>query len=299
MKTRVLKFGGSSVADAKNINKVIDIILESRQKEENMVVVVSALGGVTDDLLRLASLVSKKDPTYKILFIDICQRHNHVIKELISIKNVGNVLLEANKKYNELEETLRNILLTELYPSSLDAVMSLGEQLSSYIISEAIKNKGIACGFIDSRIVVKTDSNFGEANVDIEVSYKIISDCLKNQVSLSVMGGFIASNKNGVTTTLGRGGSDYTASLVGAALGASSVEIWTDVDGLMTADPKKVKEAALISEITYDKAEKMALSGAKVIHPKTMKPARLKNIPIYIKNTFNPKGAGTKISNEK
>ncbi len=299
MITKVLKFGGSSVADAKNINKVIDIILQSRQKEENIVVVVSAFGGVTDDLLRLATFASKKDQSYKVLFIDICQRHNQVVKELINAEDVGAVLLEVNKKYNELDETLKYIIQTELYPSSLDAVMSLGEQLSAYIISEAIKNRGTACTFVDSRMVIKTDSNFGEANVDIENSYKVLLSYFKDAVGLLVMGGFIASNKNGVTTTLGRGGSDYTAALVGAALGTASIEIWTDVDGLMTADPKKVEDAATIAEITYDKAEKMALAGAKVIHPKTMKPARLKNIPIYIKNTFNPKGAGTKISNDK
>jgi aspartokinase/homoserine dehydrogenase 1 len=158
-----------------------------------------------------------------------------------------------------------------------------------------IKNRGINSTFVDSRTIIKTDDNFGEANVDIEKSYQLMAESFKNKQTLSVMGGFIASTQDGITTTLGRGGSDYTAALVGAALDASLVEIWTDVDGLMTADPRKDKNATTIPEISYEEAEKMANLGAKVIHPKTMKPARLKGIPIYIKNTFNPKGNGTKI----
>jgi aspartokinase/homoserine dehydrogenase 1 len=299
MNTKILKFGGSSVANARNINKVIDIILQSQKGGENLVVVVSALGGVTDDLVMLATLVSKKEDKYKTLFDNICQRHNQVIKELIKPKDRENILQEISKKYDELEEIMENILLTkELSLYSLDAVMSFGEQLSAYIISEAIKNRGFRCKFIDARTLLQTDDNFGGANVDLESSYKLIANYFKNNPPLSILGGFIASTQDGRTTTLGRGGSDYTASLIGAALNASAIEIWTDVDGLMTADPRKVKDAVIIPEISYEEAEKMASLGAKVIHPKTMKPARLKNIPIYIKNTFNPKGAGTKISNE-
>ncbi|MEK7128660.1 MAG: aspartate kinase [Patescibacteria group bacterium] len=294
--TKVLKFGGTSVADAKNINRVIDIVLAN---EPNTVVVVSALGGITDELIKLATLASKGDSKYKIIFSSICERHDKVVKELIKPENLEKVLLEINKKYSELGELIKNIFTAkELSLVSLDAVMSSGEQLSAYIISEAIKNQDVSCEFVDARALIKTDNNFGGANVDLATSYKLISNFLKNKNIFSVMGGFIASTEAGETTTLSRGGSDYTAALVGAALDASIIEIWTDVDGLMTADPKKMKDALLIPEISYSQAEEMAYSGAKVIHPKTIKPAVLKGIPIYIKNTFNPKGSGTKISND-
>ncbi|MEK7219477.1 MAG: aspartate kinase [Patescibacteria group bacterium] len=296
---KVLKFGGTSVAHASNINKVIEIIIDTLKDNEGVVIVVSALSGITDDLITLANLASKKDIKYEIIFKAICGRHNQVIKELIDLKNKKKVSQEINKKSNELEEIVKNIFsVQELSLSALDAVMSYGEQLSSFIINEAIKSRGISSQFMDTRTIIKTDDNFGEANVDIENSYKLISKNLKNK-ALSVVGGFIASTKDGITTTLGRGGSDYTASLIGAALDVNVVEIWTDVDGIMTEDPKKMKNALLISEITYEKAEEMAYNGAKVIHPKTIRPAVLKNIPIYVKNTFNPSGSGTKISNGK
>ena len=294
---KIMKFGGSSVANAININKVIDIVLKSQKSGENIVVVVSALGGITDSLVMLANLAFKRDVESKNLLKTICERHNQVIRELIGLKNLKKVLQEISKKYSELEEVIKNIFGKEPSKQSLDAVMSFGELLSSYIISEAIKERGVLCEFVDSRDIIKTDDNFGNAEVDIENSYELISKCFKNKYTLSVMGGFIASTKDNKTTTLSRGGSDYTASLVGAAVDASIVEIWTDVDGLMTADPRKVKDAVLIPEISYEKAEEMALAGAKVIHPRTMKPAKLKNILIYIKNTFNPECAGTKISN--
>ncbi len=303
---KVMKFGGTSVAHASNINKVIDIILDAKSQGDDMVIVVSALSGITDDLIMLANLASKKDFKYKIIFKAICGRHDQVIKELIDSKNQARVSQAVNKKYGELEKIVKDIFSAPaLSPSTLDAVMSFGERLSSYTIGEAIRSRGVQCEFVDARLVIKTDDNFGNANVDLEKSYKLISDCfsarggstLGGKAILSIMGGFIGSTLQGETTTLSRGGSDYTASLVGAALNASVIEIWTDVDGIMTADPKKMKDALLIPEITYEKAEEMAYNGAKVIHPKTIRPAVLKGIPIYIKNTFNPKGRGTKISN--
>ncbi len=296
---KILKFGGTSVAHASNINKVIDIILDAKSQGDNMVVVVSALSGITDDLIMLANLASKKDLRYRIIFRAVCGRHNQAITELIDSKNLARVVKAINKKYGELDKTAKNIFSAQaLSLSALDAVMSFGEQLSSCIIGEAIKSRGIQCVFVDARDIIKTDNNFGSANVDLEKSYKLVLNRLREN-SLSIMGGFIASTEDGKTTTLSRGGSDYTASLVGAALNASVIEIWTDVDGIMTADPKKMKDALLIPEITYEKAEEMAYNGAKVIHPKTIRPAVLKGIPIYIKNTFNPKGSGTKISNDK
>lgn len=297
---KILKFGGSSVANAKNIKKVIQIISDSSKKHGGLVIVVSALGGVTDNLIKIASLASESESEYQAPMKDIFKQHNQVIREVVSSNTQKQILAEVEKKYNELSETLRGVsLLGELSLRSLDKVMSFGEQLSAFIISAAIKNKKNVCTFVDARVLIKTDDNFGSANVDIQKTYELISTYFKVNPGLSIMGGFIASTDEGITTTLGRGGSDYTASLVGAALDAEAVEIWTDVDGVMTADPRKVKNAFPLLNISYEEAGELAHFGAKVIHPKTMKPAQLKNIPIDIKNTFHPHGKGTRISNEK
>ncbi len=296
---KILKFGGSSVANAENINKVIQIVMQS-PKRRNDIVVVSALGGVTDDLIRLATLASKGESDYGLLFKNLCKKHNEVIKKLIKTKNQKQALEEAKKKYDELEKILQGIfLIKELSLRSLDTVMSFGEQLSAQIIGEAINSRGVACKFVDARNLIKTDDNFGSANVDALKTHKLISNYFKKSSMLSIMGGFIASNSSGIVTTLGRGGSDYSASLIGAALNAAVIEIWTDVDGVMTADPRKVEKAFPLAEISYEEAGELAHFGAKVIHPKTMKPARLKNIPILIKNTFNPQAIGTKIGKGK
>lgn len=300
MKTKVMKFGGSSVSNAVNISKVVDIVSRSLNKDTGVVVVVSAFGGVTDELINLANLASKKDFRYKAILQKIYKRHDQAIKELIKPKFRQKMLIGAKSRYDELEKITKKIFIyPELSKASLDAVMSFGEQLSAYIINEAMRDTGLSSKFIDARDLIRTDDNFTNANVDIETSYKSIRNHLQNRgesrYSLAVTGGFIGSTKDSVTTTLGRGGSDYSAALIGAALDATVIEIWTDVDGLMTADPRVVKNAKTIPEISYAKAEEMALSGAKVIHPKTIEPARIKNIPIYIKNTFNKDHPGTLI----
>lgn len=293
---KVLKFGGSSVANAENIKKVIDIIQNSIKKDKQSIVVVSALGGVTDNLINLAHLASKGDRTYRKLMKEIFEQHDFVVRKLVSKKIQSLILVKIKEKYDELSDALRGIyLLGELSARSLDKIISYGEQLSSYIICEAIRDKGIDCNFVDARELIKTDDNFGSAQVDIEKTCKLLSGYFKKYNGLSIMGGFISSSTDGITTTLGRGGSDYTASLVGAALDAHIIEIWTDVDGVLTADPRKVPHAFLLAQISYEEAGELAHFGAKVIHPKTMKPARFKGIPIDIKNTFNPTAPGTRI----
>jgi aspartokinase/homoserine dehydrogenase 1 len=299
---KILKFGGSSVANADNIAKVIRIASKSFKKDKHMIVVVSALGGVTDSLIRIASLAAEKNGEYKDLLAGVVTQHDAAIRDLVGPKRkkgVNVVLAQAKKKYDELSDALKGIhLLGELSPRSLDHVASFGEQLSAHIISEAMKAHGLACTCVDSRELIKTDNRFGCAAVHLQKSYGLMAEYFAAHPGLSVMGGFIASTDGGVTTTLGRGGSDYTASLVGAAVGADAIEIWTDVDGVLTADPRKVEKAFPLPGISYEEAGELAHFGAKVIHPKTMKPARLKNIPIDIKNTFNPGAAGTRISNE-
>lgn len=297
---KILKFGGSSVANADNIKKVIQIISESSKKVKDLIIVVSALGGVTDNLLKIAVLASEENSKYQEFLEELIEQHNQTIKELVESKSQKTILAELEKRYDELSKSLKGIhLLGELSLRSLDKIMSFGEQLSAYIISEAIKDQKIDCKFIDSRSLIKTDDNFGAANVNIQKTYELLLNHFQANPELSIMGGFIASTNNGIVTTLGRGGSDYTASLVGAAVNAEVVEIWTDVDGVMSSDPRKVENALPLLKISYEEAGELAHFGAKVIHPKTMKPARLKNIPIDIKNTFNPHGAGTRISNGK
>lgn len=297
---KILKFGGSSVASAGNIQKVLAIIEAAAKNRQDLVVVVSALGGITDNLIEAAGLAAQRQAIYRLLFKKICTQHNRVIKELIPAKNRPKVLAAAKQKYRELGAALEGIwLLQELSPRSLDTIMSFGEQLSAYIIGQAISGQGRACHFIDARELIKTDHNFGAANVDLAKTYQLITSYFKTRAKLSIMGGFIASTPDGLTTTLGRGGSDYTAALMSAALRAVVIEIWTDVDGVLTADPRLVKDASPLLNISYEEAGELAHFGAKVIHPKTMKPARQRAIPIHIKNTFNPDGAGTIISNDQ
>jgi len=296
---KVLKFGGSSVATAQNIKKVIQIIFDS-SKKTTLVVVVSAFGGITDKLIKSAQLAAKGDIKYKSSMQEIIKQHNQTIKKLIKPTKQKKVLAEIEKKYGQLERALKGIfLLNELSPRALDKIMSFGEQLSAYIISQAIKEKINQTNFVDARQLIKTDSNFNAAQVNIRKSYAFISKYFKQHHGVFIMGGFIAADKNGVTTTLGRGGSDYSAALLGAALNSQAIEIWTDVDGIMTADPRQIKQAFVLSDISYEEATELAHFGAKVIYPKTILPAQLKNIPIYIKNTFNPRLPGTKISNQK
>lgn len=297
---KVLKFGGSSVANAENIGKVIQIVSRSLHKNQGVIVVVSALGGVTDKLIKTATLASSRDDEYQELLNSLLGQHDEVIKNLIDTTSQKRVLDEAQAKYRELGEALQGIyLLGELSPRSLDKVISFGEQLSSYIISEAMEAKNIHSCFVDSRDMIKTDDAFGSAKVDVNKTYTLIAERFGHLQEVAVMGGFIASTNDGTTTTLGRGGSDYTAALVGAAINAEAIEIWTDVDGVLTADPRKVKGAFPLRQTSYEEAGELAHFGAKVIHPKTMRPAQLENIPIDIKNTFNPEGLGTRISSER
>lgn len=296
---KILKFGGSSVANAKTIARVIDILVQEGNQRQTMVVVVSALGGVTDSLVKMG-VVAAKSGNARSLLNGLVKKHQEVVRKLITPKSRSRVLAEVKLKAAELEGMLHGVsLIRELSPRSLDAIMSYGEQLSAYLMAEACNDRGIKCRYVDSRSLIKTDESFGQANVDMKSTHELITRFFRRPPELCVMGGFIASTHDGVTTTLGRGGSDYTAALVGAALNATVIELWTDVDGVMTADPRKVDEAFPLSHITYEEAGELAHFGAKVIHPKTMRPARLKNIPIVIKNTFNPRAEGTEISNKK
>ena len=296
---QVLKFGGSSVANAKNINEVIAIVQQSTQKNNNIIIVLSALGGVTDALLEVAELASNTDISYKEKLHEIEHRHLTTVKELIPIDQQSSVLSMVKKTFNNIEDTCNGVyLLKELSLRTKDSIISNGELLSSQIFAGKLKSLDIDNTWKDARELIVTDSQFGSAGVDFTTSNKNIQSFFFSLQSLvCVIPGFIAADKNGNTTTLGRGGSDYTAAIIAAALNVSSVEIWTDVSGMMTADPRLVSNAKIIEKISYQEAMELSHFGAKVIYPPTIQPVMNKRIPVWIKNTFAPQDAGTLIEN--
>jgi aspartokinase/homoserine dehydrogenase 1 len=293
----VLKFGGSSVGDAQRILQVSNIVANTFKKEKGKIaVVVSAMQGTTDKLILAANLASKGSEEYLKILNELEVRHIETAQNLIEVKNQSRTLANVKFAFNELSEALKGIyLIKDLTSKSLDYIMSFGERISAFIVAETLKSKGIEAKDLDARKVVKTDSNFNNARVIYDITYKNIKDYFKNIKELQIITGFIGSNDNGETTTLGRGGSDYTASIFGAALDANSVEIWTDVDGVLTADPRKVKEAFTMDVLSYEEAMELSHFGAKVIYPPTILPAYSKKIPIVIKNTFNPDHPGSSI----
>ncbi|WP_369999353.1 bifunctional aspartate kinase/homoserine dehydrogenase I [Winogradskyella sp.] len=294
---KVLKFGGTSVANAENISKVI-AILQQESKKEKIAVVVSALGGITDALIKTGELATLKDESYIEVFENIRERHLETIRLLIPKGKAKTVVKTVEAKLEELKNLLHGIyLINEFSNKTRDKVLSFGELLSSYIISEALKLKIEKSSLKDSRELILTDSIHTNANVKGKETTSNISNFFKkNKDKIVVLPGFVSRNKAGETTTLGRGGSDYTAALIASSLKASVLEIWTDVSGMFTANPKLVKQAFPIEEISYQEAMELSHFGAKVLYPPTVQPALQQNIPIYIKNTFQPKDKGTLIS---
>ena len=296
---QVLKFGGTSVANADNISKVVVIVKESIKKDKT-VVVVSALGGVTDLLLNAATLAADGDEAYKDKLSLVEQRHLEATKQLIPVTYQSQLLSLVKKSCNEIEDICNGIfLLRELTPRSKDRIASYGEWLSSQIISAKFKAEGVDNVWKDARELIVTNSNFTHAEVDFSATNKRAEDFFTGQpASLFVIPGFIAANHNGITTTLGRGGSDYTAAIMASALTAKLLEIWTDVSGMMTADPRLTANARIIPHISYQEAMELSHFGAKVIYPPTIQPVMTKNIPVWIKNTFSPGDYGTVITND-
>ncbi|HKO80439.1 MAG TPA: aspartate kinase, partial [Chitinophagaceae bacterium] len=293
---QVLKFGGTSVANADNISKVVAIVKESVKKDKT-IVVVSALGGVTDLLLNAAALAAEGDEAYKDKLSLVEQRHLEATKQLIPITYQSQLLSLVKKSCNEIEDICNGIfLLRELTPRSKDRICSYGEWLSSQIISAKLKADGVDNVWKDARELIVTNSNFTNAEVDFSATHQQVNEFFPHQpASLFLVPGFIAANKNGITTTLGRGGSDYTAAIIASALTAKLLEIWTDVSGMMTADPRLTANARIIPHISYQEAMELSHFGAKVIYPPTIQPVMTKNIPVWIKNTFAPEESGTLI----
>jgi aspartokinase/homoserine dehydrogenase 1 len=295
---KVLKFGGSSVATPQRILSIIEIIKSYEAKGEQFAVVFSAFGGVTDMLLDMSEKAEKGDKSYLEAVEKFKNRHLEAITILLSGKSLAEAEKAVRVGLKELEDLLHGIfLLQEASPRSMDYVVSFGERNSAFIISRALQAKGLNAEYLDARKVIQTDKTFSFAKVDFEkTNHEIITHFAQTN-AIQIITGFISSTEEGLTTTLGRGGSDYTVAIFGAALNAEVIEIWTDVDGVMTADPRKVKGAFTQQSMTYSEAMEMSHFGAKVIYPPTIVPALQQNIPLRIRNTFNPDFEGTLISN--
>lgn len=295
---QVLKFGGSSVATAANINKVVAIVLLAVKKEP-VLLVVSALSGVTDALLQTGKYAETGNEDYKIVLKELEQKHLNTVRELLPIQQQSATLSLVKQKFNELEGIADGVfLLGELSNRTKDRLASYGEILSSLIIAAKVNSVPFVQQWVDSRLLICTNANYGNATVDFIVSNQNIQQFFSNNLAqLYIAPGFIAADANNNTTTLGRGGSDYTSAIYAAALKASVLEIWTDVSGMMTADPRLVNNAKPIQQISYQEAMELSHFGAKIIYPPTIQPVMAQNIPVWIKNTFAPNEHGTLVEN--
>lgn len=293
---KVLKFGGTSVGSVESILNVKNIV-EKESEKQPVIVVVSALGGITDKLIATSKLAEACDETWKQLFDEIVDRHHNMVDDIITDNTIRGQLLST---IDILLEQLRSIfwgvyLVHDLSKKSYDAIVSYGERLSSHIVSALIKNSKR----VDSLDFIVTERKNGRYFLDRDITNQRIFDTFSTLPNISIVPGFIARDRDShEITNLGRGGSDYTAAIIAAALDASVLEIWTDVDGFMTADPRVIKNAYTINELSYVEAMELSNFGAKVIYPPTIYPVCIKNIPIKVKNTFNPENPGTIIKQQ-
>ena len=286
-----MKFGGTSVGSVNSILSVKKIV---ESAGEPVIVVVSALGGITDQLISTSRMAATGDAAYEGAYREIVRRHEEMVKGVIPAGETQTLLhYQVNELLDELKDIFQGIyLIKDLSPKTSDTIVSYGERLSSLIASRLIQG----AVWFDSRTFIKTEKKHNKHTLDTELTNRLVREAFKEIPQVSLVPGFISSDKvSGDVTNLGRGGSDYTAAVIAAALGADSLEIWTDVDGFMTADPRVISTAYTISELTYVEATELCNFGAKVVYPPTIYPVCHKNIPILIKNTFNPDGQGTVI----
>ena len=294
---QVLKFGGSSVANAQNMSKVVDIVVNAVDRDRT-ILVSSAISGCTDTLIKIGTLASQRDESYKALIDGLQKQHHDIINELLPREKQQESLEVCDGLFDSLRSITQGVyLLGELSPASLDAIQSFGELWSTKILATKLASIGIATKWIDSRQIIRTVAKGDKNVVDIQKTYYRVNEMVESNpiTQLFVLPGFIASDKQGRTTTLGRGGSDYTASLYAVGCKARVLEIWTDVPGMMTSNPKVVPTARTISNISYKAALELSHFGAKVIYPPTIQPVVAEGIPIYVKNTFTPEAHGTLI----
>jgi aspartate kinase len=301
-----MKFGGSSLANSEKIRHVVKLITKNKSNDYEIIVVVSALEGITNQLILAAEEAKKGNREHIIKFTqEILERHLSTIRMAIEDKQTEHEVEQVIKtRVNDLKQVLTGIVYVgELTPKSKDTVIAFGEKLSAPIVSFALQSLGVPSVHLTGREAgIVTDNNFGEANLlknytKFQLTKNI--EPLIKKGTVPVLTGFIAATQNGETTTLGRGGSDYTATIVGASLEVNEVWIWTDVDGLMTSDPKIVPEAITIPEMSFQEATELTIFGAKAMHPRALEPARKEGIPVRIRNVFNPENLGTLIKQDE
>lgn len=292
---KVFKFGGTSVGTAAGLQNIKNIVHDARNGKPT-IVVVSALGGVTDQLIATSEAAAQGDAAYVTAYEQLCARHRQAVTESVPPEKHQQVFAGVDTLLEELGNILRGIfLIQDLSPKTMNAILSYGERLSSLIISQIIDGAVLT----DSREFIKTEPYYNKHNVIFGVTNKLIRETFSENADVYIVPGFISSdNECGDTTNLGRGGSDYTAAIIAAALNASVLAIYTDVDGFMTADPRIISKAYVIESLTFVEATELCNFGAKVLYPPTIFPAYKKNIPIYIKNTYNPASPGTYITRE-
>ena len=296
---KVLKFGGTSVGSVGSIKTLLEILKEEDKPGSRPVVVLSAMGGITNLLIDMAEGAAEGQE-FTAQLAELEKRHFDAVKALLDVQNQNPAFTGLKIHFNQLEELLQGVLtLRELTPKTRDQILSFGERCSALMVSKIAAQHFKDVLFVDASELIKTDNAFGNAKVNAELTDVLLKSFYQqNNDKLLVVTGFIAGNDAGQITTLGRGGSDYTAAIFGAALNAEEIQIWTDVNGMMTADPRMVKKAFPLEELTYTEAMELSYFGAKVIYPPTMIPAFLKKIPIVIKNTFEPAFAGTVIRHD-
>ena len=298
---RVMKFGGTSVGDASCIGRAVDII-RAVTRDSNIVVVVSAMSGVTDRLIELAALSESGDrQRVAVILEELSNQHKAVASALIpSTAERSHIACKMQEIFDEGDHLCQGtILLRELTQRARDTISSLGERLSAPLMAATLADRGVASEAIDATELVVTDSFHGATEPLMETTRERCEARLRPLLDkgiVPVVTGYIGATSEGVLTTLGRGGSDYSATILGAALDANEIIIWTDVDGVLTADPRLVSEACTIPEISYREAAELAYFGAKVLHPKTLRPVMQSDIPVWIRNTFAPERSGTKIT---
>ena len=293
-----MKFGGTSVGSADRVRTVADLVRARRSRQ--VVVVVSALGGITDLLIRGARLSLARDAGWEAVAYEVLSRHHATIAALVGGRGQDPLLAHLDGLVTELRSLYTGVYnLEELTPRTLDAIAGIGERASCEIVAAALEAGGTPAVAVDARRVVVTDESFGRAQPLMdETGARVREQVLPilDKGAVPVVAGFIGATRKGVATTLGRGGSDFTASILGALLPAEEIQIWTDVDGMMTVDPRVVPGARVIPEVSAAEAAELAYFGAKVLHPATIKPAVERGIPVFILNTLNPSAPGTRIA---
>ncbi len=300
----VMKFGGTSVATGENIRHVADLVAKNAKKDR-VAVVVSALAGVTNSLIEVAEQAKKSDEKHIEAFMkELLKKHEAAISTAITSKQIQKEVIQITEKtLAELGKVLTGICYVgEVTPKSKDYVVSFGERLSVPIVWGTIKDKGLETQwFTGKEAGIVTDSNFGEADPLMNYTTHLIRERLAPLLEkgvIPVVTGYIAANQDGIVTTVGRGGSDYTATILGVALSVDEIWIWTDVDGIMTTDPKIVPAAKMLPQLSYQEAAEMAIFGAKAMHPRALEPVIKENIPVRIRSVFHPENAGTLITKE-